>query len=150
MRIDWFDALAVQRTLKNLLQHHSSKASVPQRSAFFMVKISHPYMTIGKTITLARWTFVSKVMSLLFICCLCWSYFFSSKEQASFNFMAAVALNQILAVKDTYVLANISYYVYVNTTAAMSLQSCPTLCDPIDGSPPGSPVPGLFQARILE
>ena len=66
LRIDWFDALAVQRTLKNLIQHHSSKASVPQRSAFFMVKLSHPYMTIGKTITLSIRTFVGKVMSLLF------------------------------------------------------------------------------------
>ena len=66
LRIDWFDALAVQRTLKNLLQHHSSKASVLQFSAFFMVKLSHPYITIGKTIALARRTSVGKVMSLLF------------------------------------------------------------------------------------
>ena len=65
-RIDWFDLLAVQGTLKSLLQHHSSKASILQHSAFFMVQLSHPYMTIGKTIALTRWTFVSKVMSLLF------------------------------------------------------------------------------------
>ena len=65
-RIDWFDFLAVQRTLQGLLQHHSSKASILQCSAFFMVQISHPYMTTGKTIALTRWTFVSKVMSLLF------------------------------------------------------------------------------------
>ena len=65
-RIDWFDLLAVQRTLKSLLQHHSSKASVFQRSAFFIVQLSHPYMTTGKTIALTRWTFVGKVMSLLF------------------------------------------------------------------------------------
>ena len=65
-RIDWFDLLAVQRTLKNLLQHHSSKASILQCSASFMVQLSHPYMTTGKTIALTRWTFVSKVMSLLF------------------------------------------------------------------------------------
>ena len=65
-RIDWLDFLAVQGTLKSLLQHHSSKASILQRSAFFMVQLSHPYMTTGKTIALTRWTFVSKVMSLLF------------------------------------------------------------------------------------
>ena len=65
-RIDWLDLLAVQETLKSLLQHHSSKASILQRSAFFMVQLSHPYMTAGKTITLTVWTFDSKVMSLLF------------------------------------------------------------------------------------
>ena len=64
--MDWFDPLAVQGTLKSLLQHHESKASILQRSAFFMVLLSHPYMTNGKTIALTVWTFVSKVMSLLF------------------------------------------------------------------------------------
>ena len=64
-RMDWLDLLAVQRTLKSLLQHHSSKASILQRSAFFTVQISHPYMTTGKIIALTRWTFVNKVMSLL-------------------------------------------------------------------------------------
>ena len=64
--MDWLDLLAVHGTLKSLLQHHSSKASVLQHSAFFVVQLSHPYMTTGKTITLTRWTFVSKVMSLLF------------------------------------------------------------------------------------
>ena len=64
--IDWFDFLAVQGTLKSLLQHHSSKASILQCSAFFMVQLSHPYMSIGKTTVLTRWTFVGKVMSLLF------------------------------------------------------------------------------------
>ena len=65
-RMDWLDLLAVQGTLKSLLQYHSSKASIFQCSAFFIVQISHPYMTTGKTIALTRWTFVSKVMSLLF------------------------------------------------------------------------------------
>ena len=65
-RIDWFDLLAVQGTLKSFLQHHSSKASVLWRLAFFMVQLSHPYMTTGKTIALTRWIFVGKVMSLLF------------------------------------------------------------------------------------
>ena len=65
-RMDWLDLLAVQGTLKSLLQHHSSKASTLQRSAFFMVQLSHPYMTTGKTIVLTRHTFVGKVMSPLF------------------------------------------------------------------------------------
>ena len=64
-RMDWLDLLAVQGTLKSLLQHHSSKASILQDSAFFIVQLSHPYMTTGKTIALTRWTFVGKVMSLL-------------------------------------------------------------------------------------
>ena len=65
-RMDWLDLLAVQGTLKSLLQHHSSKSSILQHSSFFTVQLSHPYMTIGKTIVLIRWTFVGKVMSLLF------------------------------------------------------------------------------------
>ena len=64
--IDWLNLLAVQGTLKSLLQHRSSKASIPWPSAFFIVQLSHPYMTTGKTIAFTRWTFVSKVMSLLF------------------------------------------------------------------------------------
>ena len=65
-RMDWLDLLAVQGTLKSLLQHRSSKASVLQCSTFFIVQLSHPYMTTGKTIALTRWTFVGQVMSLLF------------------------------------------------------------------------------------
>ena len=65
-RLDWFDLLAVQGTFKSLLEHHSSKASVLQCSAIFMVQLSHPYMTTGKTIALTRWTFTGKLMSLLF------------------------------------------------------------------------------------
>ena len=106
-RMDWLDLLAVQRTLKSILQHHSSKASILQCSAFFIVQLSHPYMTPGKNIALTRWTFVGKVMSLLF------------------NMLSAAA-------------------------TAKSLQSCPTLCDPIDSSPPGFPIPGILQARTLE
>ena len=66
VRMDWLDLLEVQGTLKNLLQHHSSKASILRHSAFFTVQLSHLYMTTGKTIALTRWTFVGKVMSLLF------------------------------------------------------------------------------------
>ena len=87
-RIDWFD-LAVQGTLKSLLQHHNLKASILWHLAFFMVQISHPYMTTRKTIVLAIWTFVSQVTSLLFNML---SLSFPSKEQASFNFMAAVTV----------------------------------------------------------
>ena len=105
-RMDWLDPLAVQRTLKSLLQHHSLKASILWHSAFFTVQLSHPYMTTGKTIALTRRTFVGKVMSLLF------------------NMLSAAT--------------------------AKSLQSCPTLRDPIDGSPPGSPIPGIIQAITLE
>ena len=65
-RMDWLDLLAVQGTIKCLLQHHSSKASILQHSAFFTVQLSHPYVTTGKTIALTRWTFVGKVMSLFF------------------------------------------------------------------------------------
>ena len=72
-RMAWLDLLAVQGTLKSLLQHHSSKASILWCSAFFMVQHSHSYMTTRKTIALTRRTFVSKVMSLLSICCLSWS-----------------------------------------------------------------------------
>ena len=64
--MDWLDLLAVQGTLKSLLQHHSSKASILRHSAFFTVQLSHPYMVTGKTIALTRWTFVGKVISLLF------------------------------------------------------------------------------------
>ena len=72
-RIDRWDLLAVQGTLKSLLQHHSSKVSILWCSALLLVQHSHPYMTTGKTIALTRWTFVSKVTSLLFTCCLGWS-----------------------------------------------------------------------------
>ena len=101
-RMDWLDLLAVQGTLKSLLQHYSSKASILRHSAFFTVQLSHPYMTTGKTIALTRRTCVGRVMSLLL------------------NMLSAAA------------------------AAAKSLQSCPTLCDPIDGSPSGSPVPGIL------
>ena len=91
-RMDWFDLLAVQGTLKSLLQYHSSKASVLQRSAFFMVQLSHPYMSTEKTIDLTRWTLVGKVMSLLFNMLSRLVKAFFSKEQLSFNFMAAVTI----------------------------------------------------------
>ena len=88
LRIDWFDLFAVQGTLKSLLQHHSSKASILLCSAFFIVQLSHPYTTTGKNIALTRQTFFGKVMSLLFNMLLGWSQLFF--QGASFNFMAAV------------------------------------------------------------
>ena len=72
-RVEWLDLLAVHGTLKSLLQHHSSKASILQRSAFFIVQLSHLYMTTAKTIALTRWTFVGKVILCFLICCLGWS-----------------------------------------------------------------------------
>ena len=91
-RINWFDFLAVQGTLKSLLQHPSLKESILQHSAFFMVQLSHQYMTAGKTIALTRWTYVIKVMSAFsYAIQVCHS--FSSKEQASFNFMVAVTVH---------------------------------------------------------
>ena len=106
-RMDWLGLLAVQGTLKSLLQHHSSKASILWCSAFFIVQLSHPYMITGKTIALTRQNFVDKVVSLLF------------------HILSAAA-------------------------AAKLLQPCPTLCNSIDGSPPGSPVPEILQARTLD
>ena len=88
-RMDWLDLLGVQRTLKSLLQHHSSKASVLWHSVFFIVQLLHPYMTTGKTIALTRWTFVSKVISLLFNALSRLVIPFLPRRWASFNFMAA-------------------------------------------------------------
>ena len=92
-RMDWLDLLAVQGTLKSLLQHNSSKTSILWCSDFFMIQLSHPYMTTGKNIALTRWTFFSKVMSLLCNTLSRFNHSFSSKEQASFNFMAAVTIH---------------------------------------------------------
>ena len=91
-RMEWLELLAVQRTLKSLLQHHSSKASILLHSAFFIVQLSHPYMTTGKTTALTRQTFVGKVMSLLFNMLSRLVIVFFSKEQAPFDFMAAVTI----------------------------------------------------------
>ena len=91
-RMDWLDLLAVQGTLKSLLQHYSSKASIPRCSAFFTVQLSHPYMTTGKIIALTRQTFVGKVMSLLLNMLSRLVIAFPSKDQVSLNFMAAVTI----------------------------------------------------------
>ena len=92
-RMDWLNLLAFQGTLKSLLQHHSSKASILQHSACFMIQLAHLYLTTGKTIALTRQIFVSKVVSLLFnMLSRLVGYSFTSKEQASFNFMDAVSI----------------------------------------------------------
>ena len=90
--IDWFDLLAVQGTLKSLLQHHNSKASILQNSAFFMAQLSRPYMTIVKNIAFT-WIFIGKVMSVLFNTLSRFRHNFLSKEQAFLNFMAAVTVH---------------------------------------------------------
>ena len=97
--MDWLDLLAVQGTLKSLLQHHSSKASVLRHSGFFIVQLSHSYMTTGKTIALTRQTFVDKVMSLLFNMLSRLVIAFLPRSKASFNFMAAVTIYSVLKPK---------------------------------------------------
>ena len=112
--MDCLDLLAVQGTLKSLLQHHSSNASILLHSAFFIVQLSHPYMITGKTIALTRRTFVGKVMSLLF------------------NMLSRLVITFLPRSKCLLV----SWLQSPSTVivAAKSLQSCPTLCDLIDGS----------------
>ena len=102
-RIDWFDLLVIQGTPKSLLQYYSSKASVLQHPDFFMVQLSHPYMTTGKTIALIRWTFVSKVVSLLFNMLSRLVVIVSSKEQVSFNFMASVTVSSDFGAQENKV-----------------------------------------------
>ena len=121
LRIDWFDLLAVQGTLKSLLQHHSSKASILRHSAYFMGQLSHPYMTTGKTIVLTRWTFVGKAMSLLF------------------NMLSRLVIAFLPRSKHLLIswLQSPPAVIFQFSSVA---QSCPTLCDPMDCSTPGLPV----------
>ena len=98
-RMDWLDLLAVQGTLKSLLQHHSPKASILWPSAFFIIQLSHPYMTTGKTMALTRQTFVGKVMTLLYNM-LSRLVISSSKEETSFNFMATVTICSVFGAQE--------------------------------------------------
>ena len=91
-RIDWFNLLAVQGTLKSLLQHHSSKASILQHSPFFMVQLSHPYLTTGKKIALTIWSFCRQSDVSAFYMLSWFILAFPSKDQVSFNFMATVTI----------------------------------------------------------
>ena len=164
--MDWLDLLAVQGTLKSLLQHHSPKASILRCSAFFTAQLSHPYMTTGKTIALTRRIFVGKVMSLLFnmpsasaaadakslqsFPTLC-NAMDCSAPGSSFHGIFQARVLEWGAIAFSRVSLKWSQYTHTHSNyAAKSLQSCPTLCDPIDGSPPGFPVPGILQARTLE
>ena len=99
LRMDWLDLLAVQGTLKSLLQHHSSKTSILRCSAFFIVQLSHPYITTGKTIALTRWTFVGKVMSLLLNMLSRLVITFLPRSNRSFNFMAANAICSVFGAQ---------------------------------------------------
>ena len=131
--VDWFDLLAVQETLKSLLQHHSSKASVLWHSAFFMVQLSHPYMTTGKTIALARRTFVGQVMSLLF--------------NMLFRFVIALLprSKHVLTLwlqSPSSVILEPPKIKSVTAVWCLVTQLCQTLCDPIDCSLIGFSVHG--------
>ena len=109
-RIDWFDLLAVQGTLKSFLQHHNSKASIFHHSAFYMVQLLHPIYGYWKTIVLTIWTFVGKVISLLFNMLYRFVNNFSSKEQASFNFLTAANVNSDFGAKEIkYITASICF-----------------------------------------
>ena len=127
--MDSLDLLAVQGTLKSLLQHHSLKPLILQWSAFFMVQLLHPYLTTGKTIALTRWTFVSKVISL-------------------FNMLSRLVITFLLRSKCLLIswlqssVTICSDFGAIQTVVQFSsvAQSCPTLCDPMDCSTPGLPV----------
>ena len=123
-RMDWLDLLAVQRTLKGLLQHHSLRASILWHSAFFMVQLSHLYMTTQKTIALTRWTFVGKVLSLLF------------------NMLSRLAITFLPRGKGLLIswLQSPSAVLFSSVQFSSVAQSCPTLCDPMNCSMPGLPV----------
>ena len=123
-RMDWLDLLAVQGTLKSLLQHHSSKASILWHSAFFTVQLPHPYMTTGKSIALTRQTFVGKVMSLLL------------------NMLSRLVITFLPRSKRLLIswLQSPSAVIFSSVQFSSGTQSCPTLCDPMNRSTPGLPV----------
>ena len=153
LRMDWLDILAIQGTLKSLLQHHSSKASILQCSAFFIVQLSHPYMTTGKTIALTRRTFVGKVMSLLL----------NMLSAAAKSLQSCPNLCDPHSWQPTRLSCPwdspgkntgvgchfLLQYMNMKSESEVT-QSCPTLSDPMDCSLPGSSVHGIFQARVLE
>ena len=121
-RMDWLDLLAVQGTLKSFLQHHSSKSSILQRSAFFTVQLSHPCMTTGKTIALTRWTFFGKVMSLLF------------------NLLSRLVITFLPRSKHLLLSWLQSPSAVISVQFSSVAQSCPTFCNPMNCSTPGPPV----------
>ena len=127
-RIDRLALLAVQRTIKSLLQHHSSKASILRCSAFFIVQLSHPYMTTGKTIALTIWIFVGKIMSQLF------------------NMLSRLVITFLPSSKRLLIHGCSHHAVHYNTSNYSSYRHCsvtksrPSLCNPTDGSTSGFPV----------
>ena len=123
-RMDWLDLLAIQGTVKSLLQHQNPKASILQCSAFFVIQLSHPYLTTGKTIALTIWIFVGKVMVLLFNMLSMLVRAFLPRKK-SFNFMTAVTIHSSFG--DFHNLSSVA-------------RSCSTLCDPMDCRTPGVPV----------
>ena len=146
-RMDWLDLLAVPGTVKSLLQHHSSKASILWCSAFFTVQLSHPYMTTGNTIALTRWTFVGKVMSLLLnmLSRLVITFLPRSKHLL----ISWLQLPSAVILEPPKIKSYTIFGKYCGD-GGLLFQSCPTLCDPMDYSLPGSSVRGIFQARVLE
>ena len=144
-RMDWLDFLAVQGTLKSLLQHHSSKASILRRLAFFIVQLSHPYMTTGKTIALTRRTFVGKVMSLLFN--------MLSRLVITCLPRTKCLLMSLLRLGDKTINGQDGTSVrtedFRELCAVLIRSVVSNFWDPVDCSPPGSSVYGILQARIL-
>ena len=137
-RIDWFNLLAVQGTLKSLLQHHSWKASILRCSAFFIVQLSQPYMTTGKTIALTRWTFVGKVTSLLFNMLTRLVIAFLSKSK---HLLISWLQSPSAVILEPPKIKSVTLSIVKESEVD---QPCPTLCDPMDYSPPGSSVHGIF------
>ena len=144
--MDWLELLAVQGTLKSLLQHHSSKASILWHSAFFIVQLSYPCMITGKTIALTRWTLVGKVMSLLLnmLSRLVITFLPRSKRLliSWLQSPSAVILEPKKIQSDTVSIVSPFNYldIFVNGQFSSVTQSCPTLCDPMNRSMPGLPV----------
>ena len=136
-RMDWLDLLAVQGTLKSLLQHHSSKASILWHSAFFTVQLSHPYITTGKTIALTAAAAAKSLQSCLTLCDP-----IDSSHQLPHPWDSPG--------QDTGVGCHFLLQCMKVKRESEVAQSCPTLSDPIDCSPPGSSAHGIFQARVLE
>ena len=141
--MDWFDLLAGQGTLKNLLQDHSSKASVLRQSAFFSVQFSHPYITTGKILALTRGTFVVNLLLIL--------YFFLATLRSMWNF-SSLTRDQTSAPE--LEAQNLKHWTAREFPPQFSsvAQSCPTLCDPMDCSTPGFPIhhqlPELPQTHV--
>ena len=136
--MDWLDLLSVQGTLKSLLQLHSSKASILCCSTFFILQLSHPYMTTGKAIALTKWIFFSKVMSLFFNMLSMFVIAFLPRNKCHLISRLQSPSTVILEPKK---IKSVTASTFCPPAAVKSLQLCLILCDPIDGSPPGSPRP---------